>query len=85
MTVDCEPEIPSFYRLTRDDIERYTSTDREILIGMGNGNRPIVVDFAKVAHLLTASPTGAGKSNFTRVVLANLYVHIDNAMVGSIS
>lgn len=74
--IDCEPNIPSFYRLTLEDIECYTSTDRQILIGMGNGYKPIVVDFAKVAHLLVASPTGAGKSNFTRVVAANMFHHI---------
>lgn len=78
--IDCAPEIPAFYRLTREDIERYTDTDRQILIGMGNGNKPVVVDFAKVAHLLAASPTGAGKSTFTRTVAANLFHHIEKAV-----
>ena len=51
---------------------QHTPTPQRILLGLGPGDEHIVVPLARLWHVATSGPTGNGKSNIHRLLLAQL-------------
>lgn len=66
-----QPSLPLPGPLDLADLAHTPSIDR-ILLALGPGGQPLVVPIGKTCHIALAGPTGAGKSNIGRLVLAQL-------------
>lgn len=67
-------ELISFREMAESDSYKYTQASLPIILGKDIGGEPIIVDLAKMPHLLIAGTTGSGKSvGVNAMILSLLY------------
>ncbi len=67
-------EMISFYEMVASNEYKYTQASLPIILGKDIGGEPIIVDLAKMPHLLIAGTTGSGKSvGVNAMILSLLY------------
>ena len=67
-------EIISFREMVESDTYKYSQAILPIILGKDIGGEPIIVDLAKMPHLLIAGTTGSGKSvGVNAMILSLLY------------
>jgi len=67
-------ELISFREMAESDSYKYSQASLPIILGKDIGGDPIIVDLAKMPHLLIAGTTGSGKSvGVNAMILSLLY------------